>query len=139
MKWLCTITRSVYSQDTMFHPIFPKFTALQPASRIRDPNSNDPVTLNCQISPQNAATNFSIIWEHNGVPINNLSMYEQNSLNGMSTLTIRRPSLVESEGRYRCRVNYHRDSYGNFSLSAERPTLKHQVSFQSSLKFNSVC
>ena len=98
-------------------PSFLKFTALQPTSRIRDPNSNDPVTLNCQISPQNAATNFSIIWEHNGVPINNSSMYEQDSLNGgMSTLTIRRPSLVESEGQYRCRVNYHHDSYGNFSL-----------------------
>lgn len=50
------------------------------------------------------------------MPINNSSMYEQNSFNGMSILTIRRPSLVESEGWYRCRVDYHRDSYGNFSL-----------------------
>ena len=99
-------------------PAFPEFTDQQPISKIRDLNSEDPVTLSCQISSQNAAS-FSIIWEHNNVPIsNNLSTYSSvyNDRDGSSTLTIRRPSLVESEGRYRCRVDYQYDSNGNFSL-----------------------
>ena len=106
------------SQPKYYVPdTFPKFT-VQPTSKIRDLTSDDPspVTLNCEISPN--AANFSIAWEHNGVPINDSSMY-----NGFdsSTLTIRRPSLVESEGRYRCRVDYQ---HGNFSMVSREAHFK---------------
>ena len=109
-------------------PIFPKFT-VQPTSMIRN---HDPVTLTCQIS---SAANFSITWEHNGVPINSSGVYDIDGHN--TNLTIQQPSLAESEGSYRCRVNYQ---HGNFSLvSREAHFETPRESINSTLNFNPVC
>ena len=83
------------------------------------------MTLNCEISSN--AANFSIIWEHNGVPINDSSMYD--GFNDSSTLTIKRPSLVESEGRYRCRVDYQHHNFSMVSREAHFETPRESFYF----------
>ena len=118
------------SQPKYYVPLyFPTFT-VQPTSRIRDLRSNNSVTLTCRIS--NSA-NFTIIWEHNGTPINDPSMYD--GFDDSSTLTIKRPSLAESEGGYRCRVDYQHDNFNNFSLVSREAHFETPRKFSQTFKF----
>ena len=76
------------------------------------------MTFQCSISTiVDEFNNVSIKWEHNGTSISNSDLDNIYTIasHGLSTstLTVNSPDLAETEGTYRCRVDYR---YGNFSL-----------------------